>query len=155
MNHMEQTPLKNYLPLALIFAAIGAATYFTHSGMPGFMGLFFLTFGALKLLDLQGFADAYQSYDIVARKSRAYALAYPFIELGLGVLYFFNLAGFAVHLFTAVLMAINSYGVFRALTEKNHIACACLGTLLKVPLTYVSLFENLLMLGMAVALLLR
>jgi hypothetical protein len=37
------------------------------------------------MLDLRGFVDSFQPYDVMARPIRSYGYAYPFIELGLGV----------------------------------------------------------------------
>ena len=57
-----------------------------------YMAGFFIIFGGLKLIDLKGFADTYITYDILAKKTRAYALVYPFIELALGLSYAFGFA---------------------------------------------------------------
>ena len=85
----------SYFPLALIVAYIlgtvllvefAAGAFVWHRAMTNFMAGFFLVFSFFKLLDLRAFADTYQTYDFVAARSRAYALAYPFIEL-LGVAY--------------------------------------------------------------------
>lgn len=125
-----------------------------HALMIDFMAGFFLVFSFFKLLDLRGFADAYQSYDILARRSRPYALAYPIIELALGVGYLVRWQLPLVNAATLVLMLIGSVGVLRAVLDKRRIRCACLGTSLNLPMTTVTLVEDLGMAAMAGAALL-
>jgi hypothetical protein len=123
--------------------------YSVMSGMMYMMAYFFLVFGVFKLTNLQGFADAYTTYDLLAQKTRTYALSYPFLEIALGVLYFFSFGGVYRDLFTFVLMSIGTIGVWKALQQKDEIPCACLGTVFSVPMTKVTLFENLFMALMA------
>jgi hypothetical protein len=76
-------------------------------------------------------------------------LAYPFIELVLGVIYLMHWAGTAVHIFTLILMLVSAAGVARELWKGREIMCACLGVVFKIPMTYVTLLEDLLMAAMA------
>ncbi len=48
-----------------------------------------------------------------------------------------------------VVMLVGAYGVYLKLKEHEEIPCACLGTVFKVPMTWVTLGEDLLMAGMA------
>lgn len=127
----------------------------SHTLMNNFMGGFFILFSLFKMIDVSGFADGYSTYDIVAKHSRVYAFAYPFIELFLGVSYLISLNPFATNLITLVLMIIGSIGVTKALMEKRTIQCACLGTSLKLPMTKVTLLEDVLMGLMALIMLIR
>jgi len=145
-------------PLFIIFAYIVGGVFLAaqltgdfslHSLMGNFMGAFFVLFSLFKMIDLSGFADGYSTYDVLAKRTRAYALSYPFIELGLGILYFLGLAPFFTNLFTMTLMAVGAVGVGKALLEKRTIQCACLGTSLKLPMTKVTLAEDVLMGAMA------
>jgi len=120
-----------------------------HSLMTWFMGGFFLVFSFFKLLDLNGFVDAYRSYDVLAKASPAWAYAYPFVELALGVGYVANWNPFVLNSITLTLMLIGSIGVLRALLRRSAIRCACLGTALKLPMTTVTLMEDLGMAAMA------
>lgn len=149
---------KKLTPLLSIFAVILIGTLLTAyiqqdiSGMHLmmlFMGFFFLIFGGFKILNLKKFAEAYGMYDVLAMRSKAYALAYPFIELALGVAYLAHVGGLGRDLFTLLLMGISTYGVWKALQKKDEIPCACLGMVFKVPMTKVTLLENALMLLMA------
>lgn len=113
------------------------------------MAYFFLVFGLFKLNNLKGFAKAYAMYDVIAMKSKTYALAYPFIEIGLGILYLFSLGGIWRDILTFIIMSVSIYGVWKALQKNEEIPCACLGTVFKVPMTKVTLFENIFMALMA------
>ena len=79
---------------------------------------------------------------------------YPFIELGLGVAYLLRWELTIINWITLVLMLIGSIGVLQALLKKNAIRCACLGTALNLPMTTVTLVEDLGMAAMAAAMLL-
>jgi hypothetical protein len=118
--------------------------------MTHFMGAFFVVFSFFKLLDLSGFADAYQTYDLIAQKSRAYALGYPFIELALGVSFLMGWNPALTSGITLVVMGISTIGVAKKVFSHQKIPCACLGTIFKIPMTSVTLFEDLLMVGMSV-----
>lgn len=145
-------------PLVLIVAyLVGTVTLIAwttrdsslHSLMTWFMGGFFLIFSFFKLLDLNGFVNAYRLYDILAKASPTWAYVYPFVELALGVGYVANWNSAILNSVTLVLMLIGSIGVLRALLRRSTIRCACLGTALKLPMTKVTLIEDLGMAAMA------
>jgi copper chaperone CopZ len=149
-------------PLALIVLYILGVTLLTtfirgprdlHTLMNDFMAGFFLVFSFFKLLDLRGFADAYASYDLIARRSRAWALAYPFVELALGIAYLVRWQPLVTSAATLALMLLGSIGVLRALLRRDTIRCACLGTALNLPMTTVTLTEDLAMAAMAAVML--
>lgn len=155
--------LATYYPLLLIVGYIAvvslAGTESTSGGvdwrawMMNFMAGFFLVFSAFKLLDLRGFADAYSGYDLLARRWHAYGYVYPFLELALGLAYLFRIVPNATNIATLLLMAFSSLGVIAALANKRRIVCACLGTVLKLPMSTVTLVEDLGMAIMAAAML--
>lgn len=107
-----------------------------------FMGLLLCQFATLKIFHPEGFADGFQMYDLIAKKSRLYAYAYPFIELGLGLAYLSFIAPFFVYLLTILVTAIGSVGVIKALKKGLDLRCACMGTVLDVPLSTVTLAED-------------
>lgn len=160
----ETSKLSDYLPLAIVFTYIIAGTlllsllredYSPMILMGNFMGLFFGIFSLFKLIDLKGFAAGYSTYDVIARRFRQYAYAYPFIEAGLAILYLLMFNHPALHIFTLVLMLVSSIGIAQSLMRKTKIVCACLGNVLKVPLSTVSLLENLLMAAMSLFMLIQ
>jgi|GEM_PF-330249 len=153
----EKYTIKDFIPLIVIFTIILAFSIVApmiwgggimHS-MRDFMGGFFVIFGLLKIMKLKSFADAYQMYDVVAVRSKAYAYAYPFIELTLGIFFFINFKPLLTNWITLILMLVSALGVYLKLRKREKIMCACLGTVFKVPMTWVTLFEDLLMTVMA------
>lgn len=152
--------LKTYYPLFLIFVYLigGVALVQFKAGaldwmaaMNHFMGGFFIVFSFFKILNLRGFADAYSTYDVVAKKFRVYGYVYPFVELGLGVAYLAAIAPLYTNLITLAVMSVSSIGVIQSLLKKNKIQCACLGTIFNLPMTKITLVEDLLMVVMASA----
>ena len=150
--------LRAYYPLFLIAAyIIGVASInnFTWQGihwqswMTQFMAGFFLIFSAFKFLDIRGFADGYATYDLLARRWHAYGYLYPFLELSLGILYLTQSLPTMTQAATIIIMGFSSIGVINSLLKKQKFQCACLGTLLKVPLSSVTLIEDLTMVVLA------
>jgi len=117
--------------------------------MHDFMGFLLLVFAMLKLFDLPGFADGFQMYDLLAKPFRPYALVYPFIELALGLGY---LAAWRLNVLypaTVVVTVFGALGVIASLRKGLNLHCACMGDILKVPLSNVALVEDLGMAAMA------
>ena len=158
----DESPVTFY-PLALIGAflvgVVGLVEWRAGGvdpmrAMSHFMAGFFLVFSFFKLLDLRAFAAAYSTYDVIARRWLRYGFAYPFIELGLGVAYLLGFQPLLTNLATVVVMGVSSVGVVRSLLQKQRIKCACLGTVFNLPMTYVTVVEDLLMVAMAAVMLL-
>jgi len=57
------------------------------------------------------------------------------------------------NIITLTLMLIGAIGVLKALLDKRAIRCACLGTALNLPMTKVTLVEDLTMALMAIVML--
>ncbi len=143
-----------YLLAVTASGLVAAGEWDAMLAMRLFMGGFFIAFSFFKMLDLRGFADAYRSYDLVAKAWPGYGFVYPFIEFGLGLAYLANIDPFTVNAITAAVMAVSLAGVLRAVLSKKAIRCACLGTVFKLPMSTVTIIEDGLMLAMAVAMLL-
>jgi copper chaperone CopZ len=146
--------LSTYKPLLLIAGFITGVSLLTsggsaHVGMINFMAGFFLVFSFFKLLDLKGFASSYAMYDLLAMKVPAYGYVYPFIELGLGVAYLTHFNLFATNIATVVIMGFSSIGVIQSVLNKKKIKCACLGAVFNLPMSVVTIVEDLLMIAMA------
>lgn len=160
-----KTQLQPYLPLlALLVVTMLAASAKDFSYGPDgrplrwmhdFMGFFLTLFALLKLFDLPGFADGFQKYDLLAMRSRRYALAYTFIELALGLGYLAFWRPTTVYLATMIVLGFGAIGVVIALARGLNLKCACMGSALKVPLSTVALMEDVLMFAMATGLWLR
>ncbi len=157
-----ETELRKFLPIIVIFSLIILFTIiatYTHGftlefAMRMMMGSFFAIFGGFKVFNLTAFADAYSTYDILAKRSRTYAFVYPFLEILIAVLYLADIGGIYRDIFTFALMIISSIGVIQKLRLKEEIPCACLGMVFKLPMTKVTLLEDLLMAVEALAMVL-
>lgn len=152
-----------YWPLfALILVAAFAATALDygvisigpHAWMHYFMGIFLCQFAMLKLFNPSGFADGFQKYDLLAQQSRAYAYVYPWIELVLGLSYLAFVVPTVTYIVTIIVMLVGLVGVVRALQRGLDVRCACMGTVLDVPLSTVTLSEDIGMGAMALYMLL-
>ncbi len=155
---------RDFIPLIIIFATICVFTLvrqFLHgswdmmNAMNDFMAGFFLVFGTFKIINLPKFVTAYKEYDLLAKRSTAYAYLYPFIEIGLGLAYLFRLMPLATNIITYIVMLFSAIGVAMSLSKGQELTCACLGVVFKLPMTYVTLFEDMLMAGMALGMLLH
>lgn len=155
--------LATYFPLLLILVyligvvaviEVNAESFDAMRAMSHFMGGFFLVFSFFKLLNLHGFADTYSGYDILASRWYPWGLLYPFVELALGLAYCLRLAPLAVNITTLAVMTLGTIGVLRSLLARRTIRCACLGTFFELPMSTVTLVEDLLMAGMALAMVL-
>ena len=143
-----------FAPLLVAVALIGAGSLASGGAdgfMARFMGGFFLVFGGLKLLDLRGFVSAYAMYDLLAARVTAYGWVYPFLEVGLGLAYLAVPGEANLHLATLGLMAFSSVGVILAVTRGEKLKCACMGTAFNLPMTTVTIVEDLGMAAMAAA----
>ncbi len=156
-NEEKKSWLATYYPLLLIVGMISIVSLKGASGlhewMLHFMAGFFIVFSFFKLLDLTGFRDAYATYDLLAKRWNGYGYVYPFLELGLGLALLFQYELLLALYFSIALMGFSSLGVIQALREKRKIRCACLGTVLNLPMSTITLVEDLGMVGMSVLML--
>jgi copper chaperone CopZ len=153
--------LATYSPLLLIVAYILGGSALLQIGLGGwasvslmetmryFMACFFLVFSFFKLLDIDAFANAYAGYDLLAKRWRGWGLLYPFVELGLGAAYLANFNPLLTHWATIIVMAFSAIGVIKAVASKTQIQCACLGTVFKLPMSTVTIVEDVGMVLMA------
>lgn len=135
--------------LALTWQAAGGMREWMHY----FMGIFLVMFSTLKIFHPIDFADGFEMYDIIAKRSRVYAYFYPLIELFLGLAFLSFFLPILTYLITIILLSIGAVGVVQALQKGLDINCPCMGTVLEVPLSTVTLTEDLGMAVMAFALL--
>jgi copper chaperone CopZ len=144
--------LATYYPLFLVMALIALVPLATGTfmgWMMGFMAGFYIVFGAFKLLDVPAFAKSYAQYDIIAKHVPAWGYAYPFVELALGFGFLFWLDMHLLSWAALILSLIGAVGVIQANLSKQTIQCACLGTVFKLPMSVVTIVENLGMAAMA------
>ncbi len=152
-----RTWFQIYKPLLTVFAYILLITFLIEltSGfnimhwMSNFMSAFFLTFSFFKMLDLKGFAESYSSYDIIAKRWIDYGYVYAFIELALGIAFIIQFNPIITNAVTLVIMIISIIGVLQSVLNKRKIKCACLGAVFNLPMSTVTIIEDLLMIIMS------
>lgn len=150
-----------YQPVIAIFATsllIGLAVNWAASNtlisvrMPEYAIATAMTLlGLQKLQDIESFSTMFLNYDLLAQRHVPYGYLYPFAETLAGIL---MLAGALIWLAAPLALFIGTVGaisVFKAVyIDKRELKCACVGGNSKVPLGFVSLTENLIMLAMGI-----
>lgn len=153
---------QTYKPVLLIFGYITLVTFLVQLAgaqidymqwMRHFMAGFFLVFSFFKLLNLQGFADSYAMYDIVAKRARSWGYIYAFVELSLGLAYLTDFNPLAVNIITLVVMSVSIIGVLQSVLNRKQIQCACLGAVFNLPMSTITIIEDALMIGMSAVML--
>ena len=149
----------SYQPVIAIFAmtllmALGAAYVATGSVISIKAAEWFIAFSMCalaiqKLQDVRSFSTMFLNYDLLARRWVRYGFIYPFGEALAGVL---MIAGVLMWIAIPVALFIGTIGavsVFKAVyIDKRELKCACVGGGSNVPLGFVSLTENLMMMAM-------
>ncbi len=150
--------IETYKPILLIFGYIIGITllveYMNGSfvwmrWLNHFMAGFFLVFSFFKLLNLKGFAESYSMYDIVAKKWNSWGYVYAFTELALGFAFLTGFKPLLTNTVTFVVMAVSIIGVLQSVANKRKIKCACLGAVFNLPMSTITIIEDLLMIGMS------
>ncbi len=157
-NYLPEKSWQTYKPLILIVSFIAGVTLlaqypFTEFSamlwMRHFMAGFFIVFAFFKMLNLSGFANSFAMYDVLAKRSSAWAYAYPFVELSLGIAYLINFNPFITNVATLLVLSVGTIGVVQSNLSKRPIKCACLGDVFNLPMSTVTIIENVSMLLMA------
>jgi glutaredoxin len=149
-----------YRPVIAVFAVTAlmalAASYaafanpLTLRAGEWFIAFSMCVLAILKLRDIESFSGMFLGYDLLARRWLPYAYIYPFAEALAGILmitHAFKFVSIPVALFIGT---IGAASVFKAVyLDKRELKCACVGGDTNVPLGFVSLTENLMMIAMA------
>ncbi|MGR3540099.1 MAG: MauE/DoxX family redox-associated membrane protein [Hasllibacter sp.] len=137
--------------LALSIGFLGAIGWQT---LGWFISISMILLGMQKLRDVEGFTTSFLNYDLLARRWVPYAYVYPFVETGAGIL----MTGMILTWLSApaalFISTVGAWSVFKAVyIDKRELKCACVGAGSNVPLGFVSLTENLMMMGMSIVML--
>jgi glutaredoxin len=149
-----------YKPVIAVFtmtALMALAASYAVSGNPftvraaeWFISFSMCVLAILKLRDVESFSSMFLGYDLLARRWVPYSYVYPFAEALAGILmiaHAFKFISVPVALFIGTIGAVS---VIKAVyIDKREIKCACVGGDTNVPLGFVSLTENLMMVAMA------
>ena len=137
--------------MASIISWLLLGTMLSGRTVEWFVSISMVLLGLQKLQDVERFATMFLNYDLLAQRWIGYGYVYPFVETGAGLL---MMAGVLTWLSAPAALLVASIGavsVFKAVyVDKRELKCACVGGDSKVPLGFVSLTENLMMIGMAV-----
>ena len=109
------------------------------------MGTLLILFGILKLINLNKFVDIYSKYDIIAKNFKSYGYLFPFIEILLGFALLLKYKININHIIILMLMIISIVSVIISKIKGQELRCGCLGSFFHIPLSYVTIFENIYM----------
>lgn len=157
---------KSYRPVIVLFAVTAlmamATSYavstklFTPQALIWFIAFSMSILALLKLQNIESFSTMFLNYDLLAKRWIPYSYIYPFAEGLAGIL---MISGALRWLSIPIALFIGTVGalsVFKAVyLDKRELKCACIGGDSKVPLGFISLTENLMMIGMSLAMLLK
>ena len=142
------------LALAASLAAFGSVL--TVMAAEWFVAFAMVLLAMLKLQDVDRFATMFLGYDLLARRWVPYAFFYPFAEFAAGALMAAHALDWLSIPLALFIGTVGAVSVFKAVyVDRRELKCACVGGASKVPLGFVSLTENLMMIGMAAWMLLR
>lgn len=137
------------MALAASYAVSGNAL--TMRAAEWFIGFSMVVLALLKLQNVETFSTMFLNYDLLAKRWVRYGYIYPFAEGLAGLL---MVAGILTWLSVPVALFIGTIGavsVFKAVyIDKRELKCACVGGASNVPLGFISLTENLMMVAMAI-----
>lgn len=141
--------------LAIAVTWLALETLFTGQTIAWFIAIAMILLGLQKLQDIDKFATMFRNYDLLAKRWGAYGHIYPFIETGAGLLMLMGVLTWVAAPVALVAATIGAFSVFKAVyIDKRTLKCACVGGDSKVPLGFVSLLENIMMIGMSLWMLL-
>jgi glutaredoxin len=151
----------SYRPVVALFAMTAllalAATYavdgtpFTLRAVQWFIAFSMVVLSLLKLQDVEKFSAMFLNYDLLAKRWVPYGTLYPFAEGLAGVLMAAGALDFISIPLALFIGTVGAVSVFKAVyIDKRELKCACVGGSSNVPLGFVSLTENLMMIAMAV-----
>lgn len=147
-----------YTPVLAIFAVaflMGLATSFAYTAsfnaikvIELFVAYSMTILAIQKLRDLYAFSNSFITYDLLAMRHIRYAYIYPFAEAFAGIGMLASISGLIVGPVSLFIGTIGAVSVFKAVyIDKRELKCACVGGDSNVPLGFVSLTENLFMIG--------
>ena len=151
----------SYQPVVTLFVmmglmAIGAAWVATGQVVSILAAEWFVSFSMcglayLKLRDVESFSTMFVNYDLLAKRWVPYSYIYPFAEGLAGLLMTAHILPWVSIPVALTIGTIGAVSVIKAVyVDRRELKCACAGGDSNVPLGFVSLTENLFMIGMAI-----
>ena len=160
-GHVRARDEMSYRPVIALFAmtaamALAASVAVYGTPLTVRAGEWFVAFSMcvlaiLKLQDVERFSTMVLGYDLLARRWVRYGYLYPFAEALAGVLMVAGRASWLSVPLALVIGTIGAVSVVKAVhIDKRDLRCACVGGSSVVPLGFVSLTENVMMVAMAI-----
>ena len=153
---IEYFSSKKTLLLALLLVLISSLSlqvskdnFELNEWMISYMGIFFLIFSFLKLIDVKGFSGSFKKYDLISKILPGFAITYPFLELFLALAFLSSYFLITSYIMTLIFMTSQFFGVFISLQKKEVIKCACMGSSINIDISTLTLIENLVMILMS------
>jgi hypothetical protein len=147
---------RAYFPLvALVFVSTMIAEVlhlsFNLPFMAMLMGFVLIEFGLVKLFDIDLFVERFSQYDLISSRVKIYGYLFPLIELAIGLAYISNYNPLATSWAMLIVGGISLLGILTSLKKSKGMKCACMGSAAEMPLGTITVIENGLMVGMALA----
>ncbi len=153
---IEYFDSKKTLLLALLLVLISSLSlqvskdnFELNEWMISYMGIFFLIFSFLKLIDVKGFSGSFKKYDLISKIIPGFAITYPFLELFLALAFLSSYFLITSYIMTLIFMTSQFFGVFISLQKKEVIKCACMGSSINIDISTLTLIENFVMILMS------
>ncbi len=142
------------MAMAASFASAGSVS--TILAAEWFIAFSMCALALQKLRDIDSFADEFLTYDLLAKRYLPYAKIYPFAEGLAGILMIAGALNFISIPIALFIGGIGGISVFKAVyIDKRDLRCACVGGASNVPLGFVSLLENVMMVLKAIWMILK
>ena len=122
------------------------------------MGAFFGVFGIFQLLGYKNFVDVFPKYDPIAKTIPIYGKIYPILSIVIGILYFLNLFSPWRDILVAIITTIAFIGIGIIIysgKEEQKVHCVCLGNVIKLPISSITVLENLVMSIMSITIIIN
>lgn len=156
---VPQPGATSYRPIVALFSVTALMALMASQAASGhivsllalrmFIAISMCVLAILKLQDIERFSTMFLNYDLLARRWVPYATIYPFAEALAGVL---MMGGVAPWLSIPVSLFIGTVGAVSVIKavyiDRRELKCACVGGSSNVPLGFVSLVENVMMVAM-------
>jgi hypothetical protein len=155
--HTIPTLFEQYFPICqiavtcLLISQILLPIY--HHIPQVFMAFWLILFAQPKLQNITGFQKLFSKYDIISSRFSVYGFVFPFLELGLGLLYLIPRVDHRINYLTIGIFSMLTFSVLKVMLKKQDINCACLGENSKMKVGIITLLENITMVGMSLLML--
>ena len=136
------------MALAASLAAYG--TPLTVRAGEWFIAFSMTVLAMLKLQNIETFSTMFLNYDLLAQRWVPYGKVYPFAEAAAGILMIAGVLNWISIPLALFIGTVGAVSVLKAVyLDRRELKCACVGGSSNVPLGFVSMTENVMMVAMA------